>query len=71
MTTSLLTRLHQMREEHARRRTLWRELSTYITADDLNDIEAAIARSSNAEADPETRDILRFLAARRALISLG
>ena len=50
MATSVLTRLQEIRESHARRRTLWRELSAYTTAGDLNDIEAAIARS-DAEAD--------------------
>jgi hypothetical protein len=71
MMTSLLTRLHAMRAEQARRRTLWRELSTYSTLDDLNDIEATIARSDDAETDPETQDISRFLAARRNLVTLG
>ena len=65
MTPSVLTRFQQVRAEHARRRTLWRELSAYTTAGDLNDIEAAIARSDDAGNDPETREIRRFLAARR------
>jgi hypothetical protein len=65
MTPSVLTRFQQIRAEHARRRTLWRELSAYTTTDDLNDIEAAIARNGDAETDPETREIRRFLAARR------
>ena len=64
MATSVLTRLQEIRESHARRRTLWRELSAYTTAGDLNDIEAAIARSG-AEADPETQQIRRVLAAQR------
>ena len=71
MATSVLTRLHEIRESYAeiresyaRRRTLWRELSAYTTASDLNDIEAAIARS-DAETDPETQRIRRFLAAQR------
>ena len=64
MTTSILTRLQEIRESHARRRALWRELSAYTTAGDLNDIEAAIARSG-AEADPETQEIRRYLAAQR------
>ncbi len=71
MMTSLLTRLHEMRAEQARRRTLWRELSTYSTADELNDIEAAIARSGDDATDPETQEIIRFLAARRSLVTLG
>jgi hypothetical protein len=57
--------LHDFREEYARRRVLWRELSAYTTAGDLNDIEAAIARC--AESDSETQEIRRFLAAQRNL----
>jgi hypothetical protein len=64
MTSTALTRLQEIRESYARRRALWRELSAYTTTDDLNDIEAAIARS-DAEADPETQEIRRFLAAQR------
>jgi hypothetical protein len=65
MTTSVLTRLQELRESHARRRMLRRELSAYTTASDLNDLEAAIARSDGAEDDPETQEIRRFLAAQR------
>ena len=65
MTTTVLTRLREIRESHARRRALWRELSAYTTAGDLNDIEAAIARSGDAESDAQTQEIRRFLAARR------
>ena len=65
MTPSVLARLQQIRAERARRRTLWRELAAYTTTDDLNDIEAAIARSGGAETDRETQEIRRFLAARR------
>jgi hypothetical protein len=67
MMTSVLTRLQEIRESHTRRRVLWRELSAYTTTDDLNDIEAAIARSGDAEANPETREIRRFLAAQRTI----
>jgi len=67
MTTAVLTRLREIREERARRRTLWRELSAYTTAEDLDDIEAAVARSDGAQTDPETQEIRRFLAARRAM----
>ena len=66
--TTVLTRLQEIREERARRRTLWRELSAYTTADDLNDLEAAIARSDEAETDPETQQIRRFLAGQRNLV---
>lgn len=65
MATSVMNRLHELRESRARRRSMWRELSSYITADDLNDIEAAVARCDDAEADPETLVIRRFLAAQR------
>jgi hypothetical protein len=65
MTTTVLTRLREIRESHARRRALWRELSAYTTAGDLNDIEAAIARSDDVDTDPQTQEIRRFLAARR------
>lgn len=67
MTTAVLSRLQQIRESHTRRRALWRELSAYTTAEDLNDLEAAIARSDSAETDPETQEIRRFLAGRRNL----
>ena len=65
MTSSVLTRMHEIRESYARRRALWRELSAYTTAGDLNDIEAAIARTDDAETDPETQEIRRILAAQR------
>lgn len=64
MTTSVLNRLHEIRESHVRRRNLWRELSAYTTTHDLNDLEAAIARSG-AEYDPQTQEIRRILAAQR------
>jgi len=66
MTTSVLSRLQEIRGGYARRRTLWRELSAYTTAGDLNDIEATIARS-DTENDPETQEIRRILAAQRNL----
>ena len=65
MTTAVLNRLREIRESHARRRALRRELSAYTTAGDLNDIEAAIARTDDTETDPETQEIRRFLAAQR------
>jgi hypothetical protein len=67
MTSTVLTRLREIREDRARRRTLWRELSAYTTAEDLNDIEAAVARSDGAETNPETQEIRRFLATRRTM----
>ncbi|HEY0938374.1 MAG TPA: hypothetical protein VGD91_32080 [Trebonia sp.] len=65
MATAVLSRLTEIRDAYARRRTLWRELSTYTTADDLTDIEAAIARCDDAETDPETSEIRRIVAAQR------
>jgi hypothetical protein len=65
MSTSVLTRLTEIRDGYARRRTLWRELSAYTTADDLNDIEAAIARCDDAETDPETQRVRQIIAAKR------
>ncbi|HEX3922153.1 MAG TPA: hypothetical protein VHY31_07695 [Streptosporangiaceae bacterium] len=67
MASSILNRLHEIREDHARRRALWRELSSYQSAGAINDIEAAIARSETQE-DPETQQILRILAAQRTAV---
>jgi hypothetical protein len=67
MTTAVLTRLREIREGHARRRNLWRELSVYVTDNELNDIEAAIARSEDAEGNRETQEIRRILAAKRGM----
>lgn len=71
MATAVLTRLHEMREQYARRRALRRELSTYTTVDDLNDIEAAIDRCDEAATDPETLEIRRFIAAQRNMVQRG
>jgi hypothetical protein len=68
MTSSVLSRLNEIRESYARRRTLWRELTSYITADDLNDIEAAVDRYDDGENDPQTQEIRRILAAQRGYI---
>jgi hypothetical protein len=71
MTTSVLSRLHEIREAYARRRSLWRELSEYITADDLNDIEAAVDRCDDGETSPATEELRRILAAQRSLTTRG
>lgn len=68
MTTSVLSRLSDIRESHARRRALWRELSAYTTHGGLDDLEAALARCDDAETDQETREVRRFLASRRHMI---
>jgi hypothetical protein len=69
MTTSVLTKLNEMRDSYSRRRALWRELSAYNTDNDLNDLEAAIDRS-NTEGDPRTLEVRRILAAQRNAIAL-
>ena len=68
MTSSVLSRLSEVRESYARRRALWRELSVYTTDGDLNDLEAAIARSE-AEGDQETQEVRQILAAQRAALA--
>jgi len=70
MTSSVLSRLSEVRESYARRRALWRELTSYITADDLNDIEAAVDRcDDDAGTDPQIGEIRRILAAQRSIAS--
>ena len=65
MTSSVLIRLTELRAAHARRRALWRELSSYTTPSDLTDIEAAIARCGEAEDDPATQQVRRIIAVQR------
>ena len=67
MTTSVLSRLSEIRDAYYRRRSLWRELSEYITADDLNDIEAAVDRYDDDGTDAQTQEIRRILAAQRSI----
>jgi hypothetical protein len=57
-------RLAAIRHDHearAARRKLERELSSYTTESELNDLEAILDRHS----DEDTADIRRFLASRR------
>jgi hypothetical protein len=49
------------REARAARRALQRELSSYTTPSELNDLDAILDRHS----EEETADIRRFLASRR------
>ncbi len=49
------------REARAARRALQRELSSYTTPSELNDLEAILDRHS----DEDTAEIRRFLASRR------
>jgi hypothetical protein len=67
MASSILNRLQEIRDDYARRRTLWRELSAYQTTDALNDLEAAITRSET-EGEPETQEMRRILAAQRIAV---
>lgn len=64
MAAALLTRLRDMRESQIRRTALRRELATYTTVDDLNDLEATLDRYDYAE----TVDIRRILARQRAAL---
>ena len=61
MPTAILNRLRDIREARAQYKSLERELATYTTADDLNDLDAILDRHS----DEETRDIRRVLATKR------
>ena len=61
MTSTLLSRLREIRAEHARQRTLERELSAYTTERDLNDLGAVLDRYEDAQ----TAHIRGVLAARR------
>lgn len=65
MATAIITRLREMRQSYAEQKNLRRELATYTTADDLNDLEAALDRHDYAE----TEDIRRILARQRAGLS--
>jgi hypothetical protein len=64
MTASLLTavreQIRESREERAARAALERELASYSSASDLNDLHAILDRYS----DQETAQIRRILASR-------
>jgi ferritin-like metal-binding protein YciE len=59
--TTIRGQLRQLRDTHAERKSLERELASYTSANDLNDLEAILDRHS----DEDTADIRRFLASRR------
>jgi hypothetical protein len=67
MVASLLStvreQLRESREEHARRAALARELSSYHSTADLNDLHAILDRYN----DRETRQIRRILASQNSL----
>jgi hypothetical protein len=70
MAKTVMSRLSKIREGYARKSSLRREL-TYLTDGERSDIEAALSRYG-AEANPETLEVRRVLAAtQRNLISLG
>jgi len=60
--TSVRTQLRDSRDERAARSSLERELASYTSPEDLNDLYAILDRYS----DQETADIRRILTARRS-----
>lgn len=67
MAASLLTavreQIRESREERAARAALERELASYSSASDLNDLHAILDRYS----DQETAQIRRILASQRSI----
>ena len=67
MTASLLTavrkQIRESREERAARAALARELASYSSAADLNDLDAILDQYS----DQETAQIRRILASQRGI----
>jgi hypothetical protein len=49
MTNMLLSRLREIRAEHARQRTLEQELAAYTSERDLNDLGAVLDRYDDAQ----------------------
>jgi hypothetical protein len=60
--TTVRTQLRDSRDAHAAQATLERELASYNTTSDLNDLNAILDRHS----DSETADIRRILASQRS-----
>jgi hypothetical protein len=60
--TTVRTQLRESRDAHAARASLARELASYNSPSDLDDLHAILDRYS----DQETRDIRRILAAQRS-----
>jgi hypothetical protein len=60
--TALRGQLQHTRDAHAARRALERELASFTTQSDLNDLHAILDRHS----DHETADIRRILSRRAA-----
>lgn len=59
--TTIRGQLRQLRDTHAERKSLERELASYTTANDLNDLEAILDRYSESD----TAEIRRILSGRR------
>jgi hypothetical protein len=60
--TAIRTRIRHARDAHAERAKLERELASYSSPEDLNDLHAILDRHS----DQQTADIRRILAAQRS-----
>jgi len=60
--TSVRSQLRESRDAHVARAALERELASYNSQADLNDLDAILDQYS----DRETRDIRRILAAQRS-----
>jgi hypothetical protein len=60
--TAIREEVRGARAARASRKSLERELASYTSANDLNDLDAILDRHS----EDETADIRRFLASRRA-----
>lgn len=60
--TTIRAQLRDLREAHAVRKSLERELAAYTSENDLNDFEAILDRYSDAD----TAEIRRILAGRHA-----
>jgi hypothetical protein len=63
--TSVLTQFRESRDAHAARAALERELASYNSPSDLDDLHAILDRYS----DRETVQIRRILAAQRTLLN--
>jgi hypothetical protein len=61
------TQLRAHRQARASQRSLERELATYVSDSDLNDLSAILDRHSDADAE----DIRQILAAQRTSLLLG
>ena len=60
--TTVRTQVRESRDAHAARASLARELASYTSPSDLDDLHAILDRYS----DQETREIRRILAAQRS-----